>query len=193
MEHKAFGAGGPFTEQILLPLDRDGFVRRECPACHRIFKVRSTPLDGWLVYRRLMSRVPHSNAEETARPMGTRFCPYCAAPAEDDAWFTAEQRSFLDKRADAFGLEVRFEQLSHVERTLSVNPSPTFLPMRPERPDAALLPEPDDMRRVPLLCCREEIKVLESWLGTVHCFLCGCEHELGAAVVRQRLEALFGE
>lgn len=141
--------------------------------------------------QRMAARLAHANREEAQWPLERRTCPYCGAEADDDAWFTAEQRAFLDDRAQSLGLEVRYEQLAHVERTLPSNPSPTFLPVRPAPRDQALRAEPDDMRVVPLLCCREELKVSESWLGTVRCFYCGLEHELGASLWRERLKRLL--
>jgi len=182
-----FGSGAPWAESVALPTDSRGFLRRECPTCHRLFKVRGTKLEGHLVFKRLSARVAHANPHEADWPEGVRHCPYCGVTAPDDRWFTAEQRAFLDKRAETFGREIRYEQLAQIERTLAVNPRPTFVAVRPERSCARLSAEPDDMRAVPLFCCREEIKVLESWLGAVRCFLCGTEHELGAALLRERL------
>jgi hypothetical protein len=186
-----FGAGGPWAELLTLPRDSLGFVRRECAACHRTFKVKGTQLEGMLVFLRVAARVTHQNEHESRFPLATRTCPYCGARGSDDAWFTAEQRNWLDKRADTLGQELRYEQLAHVERTLADNQSPTFLPVRPDMPTGRLRPEPDDMRAVPMLCCLEEIKISEHWLGPVHCFYCGLEHEMGAAVIRDRLARLL--
>lgn len=185
-----FGAGGPRNELLTLPADASGFVRRECPSCYRLFKVQAAYI-GSLVLERVLGKVSHQNGDELKASALTRHCPYCGARATEECWFTAEQRNWLDKRAETFGLELRYEQLAHVERTLAVNPSPTFLPVRPALPDCRLRPEPDDMRAVPLLCCGEEIKLSENWLGPVRCFLCGTEHEMGAAVIRQRLPRLL--
>lgn len=183
-----FGAGGPWAEALCLPLDPSGFVRRECSACHRPFKVRGTALEGALVWLRVAGRVAHQNAHEARWPLAVRTCPYCGIKATDDAWFTAEQRSFLDRRADTLGQELLFEMLSHPGRTLSDNPGPTFLPVRPERTFRTLPPEPDDLAQVPMVCCLVEVKVAESWPGPLRCFYCGLEHQSDEAVVRVRLE-----
>lgn len=179
------------AELIGLPQDSLGFVRRECPSCHRVFKVLATGVDGRMVFRRVASRLAHANGEEAQWPLERRTCPYCGAEADDDAWFTAEQRAFLDGRAKALGLEVRYEQLAYLERTLAAKPSPAHLSVRPSTQERPLRAEPDDMRVVPLLCCREELKVSESWLGSVRCFYCGLEHEHGAALWRERLKRLL--
>lgn len=191
MRSTVFGSGGPWAESLALPMDSGGFVRRECPTCHRLFKVRGTHLEGRLVLLRLSSLVAHANRHESDWPEAVRHCPYCGAQATDERWFTAEQRAFLDGRAETFGQELRYEQLMHVERTLADNPNPTFLPVRPERGAAALPAEPEDMRRVPLLCCREELKICEGWTGPVRCYFCGTEHELGAALIRDRLSRIL--
>ncbi|MFN7134104.1 MAG: hypothetical protein ACK4N5_18645, partial [Myxococcales bacterium] len=191
MHRDTFGAGGPRAELLKLPIDRLGFVRRECGSCHRQFKVRETELDGEVVFNRVAGQVEHCNEHESGCSEGLRTCPYCGARGGDDAWFTAEQRAWLDKRAETFGEELRFEQLSHVERTLSQNPYPTFLAVRPQPSATQLRAEPDDMRVVPMLCCGDSVKISESWVGPLNCFYCGCEHEYGEVLVRQRLAKIM--
>ncbi|MGC4114346.1 MAG: hypothetical protein QM765_06975 [Myxococcales bacterium] len=193
MTEVGFGAGGPWTERLMLAIDRQGFQRRECPSCHRVFKVRATGMEAQLALKRLLAPVECENLHETDWPALARHCPYCGGAASDDQWFTAEQRAFLDKRGQTLGEELRYEQLAHVLRTLAANPGPTYLPVRPKRIDASPPAEPDDMRVVTLFCCGEELKVADSWQGSVRCFLCGTEHEFGGALVRERLAKLLGE
>jgi DNA-directed RNA polymerase subunit RPC12/RpoP len=59
---------------MTIPLDSDGFLRRECPTCKREFKWRPTP-------------------EADAEPAqdGGYFCPYCGVQAPIDAWLTQGQ------------------------------------------------------------------------------------------------------
>jgi hypothetical protein len=55
-----------------LPLDKDGFLRRECPHCERQFKWWPT--------------APSEDAPEEARNTPEAyFCPYCHEPAPLDA------------------------------------------------------------------------------------------------------------
>lgn len=192
-EGAEFGEEVEPAELLRLPADRMGFVRRECPACHRQFKVRQTSLDGEEIFNRLHGQVNHCNEHEGlgCAEAAVRCCPYCGSRAADGGWFTAEQRAWLDKRAQSFGEELRYEQLAHVERTLSVNPYPTFLALRPKKPTVTLRPEPDDMRLVPLLCCGESLKVTDTWVGTLTCFYCGCEHDYAEALIRQRLSRIL--
>lgn len=165
-------------EQLKLPLDRRGFLRRECATCHRQFKLRWSESDAVLMLRRLGSVLRHVNEHEvTPHPM-RRHCPYCGARADADSWWTEEQRLFLTKKAAALGEEIRFEQLRHVERTLSSNPYLTFLPVAPTPFRYTVRPEPDDMRVIPLVCCGEDVKVRDSWNGRIHCPFCGVQHTL---------------
>jgi len=179
------------AEQVSLPQDSLGFVRRECPSCHRLFKARAARAEGQRIFRRVAAHVVHANDQEVRCPRVRRSCPYCAHRADEDQWFTAEQREWLDRRGKTLSLELRYEQLACVERTLSLNPSPTFITVRPEPSSGALQAEPDDMSVVPLLCCREELKVSERWSGPLRCFYCGVEHELGAALLRDRLTRML--
>lgn len=165
-------------EQLKLPLDRRGFLRRECATCHRQFKLRWREHDAVLVSRRLGAVLPHVNGDELAAPTPGRHCPYCSSQAEADEWWTEEQRLFLSRKAAAIGEEIRFEQLRQVERTLALNPYPTFLPVAPTPFRYMVRPDPDDMRVIPLVCCNEEVKVRDSWKGGIHCPFCGVEHML---------------
>lgn len=165
-----------FEEQLKLPLDRRGFLRRECSACHRQFKLRWSEQDAVLVMRRLGAELPHVNEHEVRPARAMRTCPYCGAEADSDSFWTEEQRLFLTRKAAALGEEIRFEQLRHIERTLGQNPNLTFLPVPPAPFRLGVRAEPDDMRVVPMVCCGEDVKVRDSWTGSVHCPFCATEH-----------------
>ena len=60
---------------VPLPLDVDGFLRRECPTCERELKWRPTP----------------EGEEPIPMPDGGYFCPYCGVQASPDAWLTEAQ------------------------------------------------------------------------------------------------------
>jgi len=140
--------------RVPVPLDDDGFLRRECPACGREFK--------WFY-------------SEDSEPVPTDgyACPYCAQTADADSWFTQAQidvvhdavgREIVDPMLDEFGREMR-----HASRGSFVQVDVTSSP-RPPRPQ---LTEPNDMTRVDPSCHpKEPIKVLENWTDTVHCIVC---------------------
>lgn len=164
-------------EEIELPVDRRGFLRKECGNCHRQFKLRRLESDGAYFLRRMARGLTHGNEHEIPSTVPMRSCPYCGRRAEGDEWWTEEQRLFLTRVATSLSEKVRFEQLRHVELTLGQNPYLTFLPVAPAPMVTQLRPEVDDMRLVPMVCCGEEIKIRESWTGTIRCPFCATEHE----------------
>lgn len=140
---------------ISVPLDSDGFLRRECPTCEREFK--------WLP----------SEDEKSATPDPSGYyCPYCAVQVSD-GWLTKPQaeaaqatvmRDVVDPMLDDFA--------NNLGRSSSgmfkVNANRERSPAPPE------LSEPDDMRRIDLPCHPSEpLKVLEDWTGPLHCLICG--------------------
>jgi hypothetical protein len=165
-------------ELLKIPLDRRGFLRRECPSCHRQFKLRWSARDALLVQRRLGKLLVHANDHELLRGFTLRRCPYCAFQADADDWWTEEQRQLLSRRAAALGEEIRYEQLRHVERSGVHGAGATFVAVPPDPFSFKPRAEPDDMRVVPLLCCSEDVKVRESWENRLACPFCGIEHDL---------------
>jgi len=161
-------------ESVTIPLDPQGFFRRQCPDCHREFKLRWTEFDGGLILRHLGASIRFANADEVA-PDAPLTCPYCAHEGQADAFSTPAQRAHLARRAQFLEAEIRFEQLRHVERSLSDNPYPTFLAVPPEPFREEIEPEPDDMQVVHLACCREDIKVPETWIDRIRCPFCAAE------------------
>jgi hypothetical protein len=143
------------TTSVSVPLDGDGFLRRECPTCEREFK--------WL----------HSE-DGTAGDIDHAgyYCPYCAVQA-NDGWLTQAQveiaqatliRDVVDPMLDRFGRDLERSSSGAFKINTSRQPSP-------EPPE---LSEPDDMRRVTFTCHPlEPLKVHEEWAGPVHCLICG--------------------
>lgn len=129
-----------------VPLDSDGFLRRECPTCEREFK--------WLP----------SDESDPAEP-GGYYCPYCAVQAPVDHWLTKAQvelathvamRDIADPMMHDFARRIGGSYKSNVSG---------------EPPE---LVEEDDMRRVDFACHPgEPLKVLDDWAEQVHCLICG--------------------
>ena len=163
--------------QLRLPQDSAGFVRRECPYCHKQFKTRPFPTDGLSVQRYLEKQLPHENPHELERPAPPNLCLYCGKAAPPEAWLTVEQRSFLKRIAGEYARELRYTQLTYVEQTLAFNPRPTFVAIPPTSGYAVMLPEPDDLQLLPLLCCGEEAKGSELWAHQVFCPRCGARQD----------------
>ncbi|MBX5482496.1 MAG: hypothetical protein IRZ16_11770 [Myxococcaceae bacterium] len=166
-------------QRVALPVDSQGFVRRECPRCRRQFKVRGGPTDGAIVQRYLGRHLSFENHQEIARDDVRSFCPYCGYEAPADEWCTPQQRAWLEKVADVLGREIRYEQLQYPWRTLGANPGPTFVAVPPPDRLPEMRSEDDDLRRFSLFCCAEDVKVDTAWAQPIFCPRCGSEHTGG--------------
>ena len=144
-----------------IPLDSDGFLRRECPTCEREFKWRPTPEDD----------VP------TPAPTAGFFCPYCAVQAGPDAWFTKAQieQATAVMYDEVVGPELAAFKKSVEGMNLSGGPIDIRAEVKIDKPEPpAKLDERDDMRRIDFPChSAEPVKVLDDWSGEVHCLICG--------------------
>jgi hypothetical protein len=138
-----------------LPLDRDGFLRRECPTCEKQLKF-------------LVSDQDDADGQESLDAAGL-FCPYCAIQAPPQAWHTQEQLRYAEIIVAREGMGPIFDRAETSGFRVTRNV--------PEKP--APLSEDDDMRRVEFGCHPgEPIKVLEDWTGPVHCIVCGAIAEI---------------
>ncbi len=154
------------TLPMSLPLDSDGFLRRECPLCERQFKWRPNEASD---------AEPGGGTDTGAEAY---FCPCCHEPAPPDAWWTKEQLAYARQLAAA---EVLGPQLRDLQDTIEgINRSGGFLRIEteltaPGRPVA--LTEADDMVRIDLPCHPEEpLKVDDAWDGEVACLVCGIHY-----------------
>lgn len=148
------------TLSTSIPLDSDGFLRRECPTCEREFKWLSDAGDD----------------ESAEAPDGGYFCPYCAIQAPPDSWFTQAQ---LELAESVVATEVVGPMLKDFTRDINrighhsggmFSVSASF--DAPDEMDP--LTEADNMTRVDFACHpAEPIKVLDDWDGQTHCLICG--------------------
>ena len=131
---------------MTVPLDSDGFLRRECPTCEREFK--------WLP----------SDDSEPAEP-GGYYCPYCAIQALLDHWLTKQQ---VELAQDVVAREIADPMLKDFARRLGG----TYKSNAPS--ESMELTEEDDMCRVDFACHpAEPVKVFDDWSRAVHCLICG--------------------
>jgi hypothetical protein len=152
------------TMSLSIPLDDDGYLRRECPTCEREFKVLPDQSDD---------DVDDEARNADVDPEGY-FCPYCAVQAATDAWHTTAQL----EQAEAVVLrQVMGPALKDFQRSIKglnrsglVRASVDYdLPDEPEP-----MAEDVSMRRVDFGCHPDEpLKVLEDWSRPVHCLICG--------------------
>lgn len=143
---------------VSLPLDSDGFIRRECPRCEGQFKWHNGPAN--------------EEAESQAAPTAYH-CPFCGQPADDGSWWTKEQLDYINGFAQPAALRYAQEKMASALR------GNKFVKFNRSRssgiPDVpAALSEPDDMRILTSPChAYEPIKVPEGLSGPFHCLVCG--------------------
>lgn len=113
---------------VNLPLDSDGFLRRECPTCERQFK--------WFA---------NDEGDADLEALDQYFCPLCGIGAGSDSWWTTEQLDFIQgaaapelDRIVQDGLKDAFKGV----KGMSYKSNPNFT-LGIETPDP--LTEPDDM------------------------------------------------
>lgn len=138
-----------------VPLDSDGFVRRECPTCDREFKWFSS-----------------SEGQGEPVPAGGYHCPYCAIQAPPDSWFTKAQ---IELAQNTVMREVVGPELDKMARDLRRSRRGFIsFDVKYDKPRALdPLVEMDDMRRVDFACHpAEPVKVLDDWAREVHCLIC---------------------
>lgn len=146
---------------ISLPLDADGFLRRECPHCGRQFKQRNTLSD-----------------EESTEygSLENDFCPYCHETA--DTWWTQEQINYAEQLLLEEVVAPELHRLKH--EIESFNYRGNFVQIGvtlPQLPEATPLTEPNDMVRVDFPCHPEKpIKIVETWKQEIACVICGIQY-----------------
>lgn len=136
---------------IHFPLDSDGYLSQECPACEQRFKVRF--------------------GQGSPEPVG--HCPYCAH-AGVGCWFTTEQVEYAQAKTYNEFLAPKLDELGReVDR---LNRGGGFLSFGVKRtPDMALaIPQEDDrsMELKTFSCHGETIKH-EPGVSAPFCPICG--------------------
>lgn len=146
---------------IELPLDNDGFLRRECPHCELEFKWHNGPAN--------------EEAEQHAA-FDTFYCPLCGQPAGPDSWWTQPQLDLIEGAASGqIGRELNdmFDDALKGLRgngLVKVTTSDRF--DEPDAPDP--LTEPDDMAIITSPCHSwEPVKVPDEASGPFYCLICG--------------------
>ena len=152
------------TVQVSMPLDDDGFLRRECPACERQFK--------W--------RPGSDEAVEVAEAPEVYYCPYCAEPADTGSWWTPQQLEYAQQYAAAEVLGPKLEGFRRSVAGMNQPGSIVRISMDVTLPNAPEpLTEPNDMVRVDFPCHPDEpLKVIEDRVSEVACLVCGIRYPI---------------
>ncbi len=143
--------------QVSIPVDSDGFLRRECPHCVRQFKWHDGPAN--------------EESEHHARP-ASYSCPMCGQPGADDSWNTPEQLDLIEKAAMPLALGIVEDELEAMFRGMK---GIDYKRSNEEPADFAdPLVESDDMTIVTSPCHDyEPVKVPEDHGGPLYCLICG--------------------
>lgn len=142
---------------ISLPLDSDGFLRRECPSCEQQFKWYS-----------------HQDGDPDAEVVDQYFCPLCGVPSGTDTWWTPAQLEYVEGAAapelDQHVQDLMKDAFKGIKGlTYKANRDFTLGIPTPEP-----LSEPNDMVIAEPPCHRNEpVKVPESATERLHCLICG--------------------
>lgn len=146
-----------YSIPVSIPLDTDGYLRRECPNCERQFK--------WFA---------DDDDNLDAEVADQFFCPLCGLAAGPDEWWTPEQIEYaqgaaapeLDRMVQD-SLEEAFKGVKGISFEADRN-----FTLGIPTPDA--LADDDDMIAVEPPCHpNEPIKVPEDAVSRLHCLICG--------------------
>jgi hypothetical protein len=153
-----------------LPLDGDGFLRRECPTCEREFK--------WLPSSEEPDDPAGGRAPSEAEAPSAYYCPYCAVTAPPEAWFTKAQLALAESAIRREVIDPELDKLSREIAKLNRSSGGLLgIEARMERDELEPVPqldEPGDMRRIDFSCHPDEpVKVVDDWDRPVHCLVCG--------------------
>ena len=128
---------------MTIPLDSDGFLRRECPTCEREFK--------WPP-----SETEDEEHDEPADDVGY-LCPYCDVQAPGGAWLTQAQLALAQNIVEREFIGPMVSKLGAYEEPGKLDP----------------LTEADDVTLVVFPCHPSEpLKVLDDWRKPVHRLIC---------------------
>lgn len=177
------------TIRVYFPLDA-GFLRRECPYCHRAFKIQlleqeiedlaSRLEESYLVEE---SKKRESHGPEESEEM--RTCPYCGQQASADSWWTQEQLAHAMRHVENLVADMVNEKfIRPLERKFGRKTSGPvsirFEGRELEKKSTWMSPESPDMKAFDLPCCGRKVKVDPNWTGHIHCFFCGFPHAQAA-------------
>jgi len=178
---------GDIEINISLPLDDEGFLRRECPFCRKEFKVMLTKEElVTLAQEGIDSFMTEAEAKTDSDANGSeelkQFCPYCGQRATNDSWWTQEQLSYINVFAQNIMASLINENLlGPLQRNFGHQQSGpfsiSFQAHKMEQQEPWISPEVNDMSAFNLPCCNRKIKIEENTAGPKHCFFCGFPHE----------------
>ena len=143
---------------IELPLDADGFLRRQCQNCRGEFK--------WHLG-------PTPNRPHTAIDPAMYTCPLCGTPAPYDQWSTEDQSRYQQETVEFYAVDAINDELKWAFGS-------NYKPGKNTAPAPTPLHEPNDMLIIESPCHPwEPVKVPQQRAdsGLLHCLVCGQTYE----------------
>jgi len=174
------------TIRAHIPLDEEGFLRRQCPFCARQFKIippKDQLVDGSNKCE-YSYMIEEEGSDETSAPYyeeQVMYCPYCGQSTQVEDWFTDEQRNYFKALLEQEAIEMINEDFIKPmkRRSRSALSKGSHFKMEwheLKTKTVQMSPEKNDMRVFVLPCCNQKIKINDNWQDTVCCVFCGFAH-----------------
>lgn len=147
-------------KNLPLPVDEDGFLRRECPYCKRQFKL-------------------HQDEFGSLQDESDHYCPYCGQIANSGQWGTEEQAEHINTNLDNIVADLLNENLINpLQHSFSHSNNIEFTGKEIEKKNQIIQPETNDMKTIILACCQKRVKIIDEWDKGVKCYYCGFQHTI---------------
>ena len=167
--------------EILIPLDDEQYLRRECPFCKEQLKIKLSEVERTKLIQDLLDsylkETPNDEVEETIDEM-LYHCPYCGQQATPDGWWTTEQINYLMIFAkNIANKKINKTLIEGMEKICRGNSFLKFEGKKLKYEDPWISPEENDMTIYELPCCNESIKLKDDFKEREYfCFFCGFKH-----------------
>ena len=176
------------VRKISLPLDDEGFFRRQCSFCEKEFKIFLTKnelqdleQDGIGSY--LLPEGQRTDQNDASIDDDEHFfCPYCGEMAPQSDWWTQEQLAFFRVHAENYMAKIVNDKFIKPMKRKYGRPKKGFISFHLDakeikQKDAWISPEENDMSIIHLPCCTKKMKIDELGTKTVICFFCRFPHD----------------
>lgn len=142
------------TLSFSIPLDAEGYLARECPACGAYFKLRG------------------DDAQD--REVLVIFCPECGLAAPPSHFFTREQIEVSKAVAIGWMTKQLNETFGKMEREFRSSKYISFKSQPLQAPPVRKLREIVDLSQAELPCCETSVKVsFLNAISVLYCPFCG--------------------
>ena len=145
---------------ISIPTDDDGFLKRECPDCLKIFK--------WI-----------ERADQNGKAVlyGERHCPLCSHRGSAEVWFTQDQKDFIKSVVASNAISMALKGFGSSIRN---QPGVEFHSNDSLHMDRPTVPhETNDMQIIEVTCHPEyPFKIPEDHTENVFCIICSAEFKI---------------